>query len=137
MIHIKKLSKHCKKEKKLFNFTKVLNKEKGLHPFSYGILPYGSETYIDQQKPEAKKGEFYKSKWVYELIEKIGIKKWLTGKSIIDKMIERGYSDSFFKITTEEARDMGNRLSREEGIYCGMSSGANVAVALKIARRLG
>ena len=32
---------------------------------------------------------------------------------------------------------MANRLCREEGLYCGMSSGANVAVALKIARRLG
>ena len=32
---------------------------------------------------------------------------------------------------------MANCLAREEGIYCGMSSGANVAVAIKIAQRLG
>jgi cysteine synthase A len=31
---------------------------------------------------------------------------------------------------------MANRLAREEGIYCGMSSGANVLIALKIAERL-
>ena len=32
---------------------------------------------------------------------------------------------------------MANRLCREEGIFCGMSSGANVAAALKVAQRLG
>ena len=32
---------------------------------------------------------------------------------------------------------MANRLCREEGIFCGMSSGANVAVALRIAKLLG
>ena len=31
---------------------------------------------------------------------------------------------------------MANRLCTEEGIYCGMSSGANVLVALRIAERL-
>jgi len=40
------------------------------------------------------------------------------------------------RVSTEEARHMANRLCREEGIYCGMSSGANVFVALKIAERL-
>lgn len=111
--------------------------EKGVNPYSFGILPYASETYIDLEKYETKKGEYEKSKWIYKLIEKIGLKKWQTEKSIIDEMFEKGYPDSFFKITTEEARDMANRLCREEGVYCGMSSGANVAVALKIARRLG
>ena len=86
---------------------------------------------------EIKKGKFEKSKWVCKLIEKIGLKKWQTEKSIIDEMLEKGYPDSFFRITDEEARDMANRLCQEEGVYCGMSSGANVAVALKIARRLG
>jgi len=31
---------------------------------------------------------------------------------------------------------MMNRLSREEGLFCGMSSGANVHAALKIAETL-
>jgi len=111
--------------------------EKGVNPYSFGVHPYGSETYIDLKKLETKKEErFVKSKWVYELVERIGLKKWLTEKSIMEEMIERGYPDTFFKITTEEAREMANRLSQEEGIYCGMSSGANVAVALKIAQRL-
>ena len=112
--------------------------EKGVNPYSFGIHPFGSETYIDLKKLETEKGEkLEKSKWVYKLVERIGLKKWLTEKSIMEEMIEKGYPDTFFKITTEEARDMANRLCREEGIYCGMSSGANVAVALKIAQRLG
>ena len=32
---------------------------------------------------------------------------------------------------------MANRLCQEEGIFCGMSSGANVLIALRIAERLG
>jgi cysteine synthase A len=52
-------------------------------------------------------------------------------------MLEAGYPDKFFRITSDKARDMANRLAREEGIYCGMSSGANVAVAMKIAQRIG
>ena len=51
-------------------------------------------------------------------------------------MLEKGYPDKFFRITEEEARDTANRLCREEGIYCGMSSGANVCAALKLAARM-
>ena len=51
-------------------------------------------------------------------------------------MIDMGYPDEFFQVSEGEARDMANRLCKEEGIYCGMSSGANVAVALKIAKRM-
>lgn len=110
--------------------------EKGLHPLSFGIIPYGSETYFDLQKNESKRGEFKKEEMVDKLIERIGLKKWQTEKSIVDEMIERGYPDSLFRVTTEEARKMANRLCQEEGIYCGMSSGANVTIALKIAKRL-
>jgi len=32
---------------------------------------------------------------------------------------------------------MPDRLVREEGLFCGISSGANVHLAVKVARRLG
>lgn len=40
-------------------------------------------------------------------------------------------------VTTEEAKDMARRLAREEGVFAGVSSGANVAAAIQVARRLG
>jgi cysteine synthase len=32
---------------------------------------------------------------------------------------------------------MAHRLTEEEGLFCGMSSGANVYVALKVAKQMG
>src|SRR5437899_3101139 len=37
--------------------------------------------------------------------------------------------------TTEESVETARRLARDEGIFCGISSGCNVAAALKLARR--
>jgi threonine synthase len=38
-------------------------------------------------------------------------------------------------ITTEQAIAAARRLAAEEGIFCGISTGGNVAAALKLARR--
>jgi cysteine synthase A len=40
-------------------------------------------------------------------------------------------------VTTGEAKAMARRLAREEGIFAGTSSGANVTAAIRIAARLG
>jgi cysteine synthase A len=40
-------------------------------------------------------------------------------------------------VTTEEAKDMARRLAREDGIFAGTSSGANVVAAIRVARQLG
>ena len=40
-------------------------------------------------------------------------------------------------VPTEEAKAMSRRLAREEGLFVGTSSGANVSAALKVAERLG
>lgn len=37
-------------------------------------------------------------------------------------------------VSSDEAIEMARRLAREEGIFCGISSGCNVAAALKLAR---
>lgn len=41
------------------------------------------------------------------------------------------------QVSTDEAKDMGRRLAREEGIFAGTSTGANVVVALSLAALLG
>ncbi len=42
--------------------------------------------------------------------------------------------DGYLKVTDTEAVDMARRLAREEGIFTGFSSGANVAAALHLLR---
>ncbi len=37
--------------------------------------------------------------------------------------------------TSDEAIEMARRMSREEGIFCGISSGCNVAAAIKVAKK--
>lgn len=41
------------------------------------------------------------------------------------------------RVSTQEAKEMTRRLAREEGIFGGTSSGANVVAAIRVARRLG
>jgi cysteine synthase A len=45
--------------------------------------------------------------------------------------------DEVQPVSTEEAKAMARRLAREEGVFAGISTGANVVAALRIAERLG
>jgi cysteine synthase A len=45
--------------------------------------------------------------------------------------------DEILTVTTEDAKAMARRLAREEGIFAGSSTGANVVGALRVADRLG
>jgi cysteine synthase A len=45
--------------------------------------------------------------------------------------------DEILTVSTQEARAMARRLAREEAIFAGPSTGANVVAALRIAERLG
>ena len=40
-------------------------------------------------------------------------------------------------MTDEEALQTARELARKEGLLCGISSGTNVAAAMKLARKLG
>jgi cysteine synthase A len=41
------------------------------------------------------------------------------------------------RVSTEDAKAMARRLAREEGIFAGTSTGANVVAAIRVAERLG
>ena len=45
--------------------------------------------------------------------------------------------DGIEPVATGEAKEMARRLAREEGLFGGTSSGANVVAAIRVARRLG
>lgn len=45
--------------------------------------------------------------------------------------------DEVIAVGTADAKGMARRLAREEALFAGTSSGANVAAALHVAERLG
>jgi cysteine synthase A len=45
--------------------------------------------------------------------------------------------DEILPIPTDDAKAMARRLAREEGVFAGTSSGANVLAAIQVGRRLG
>ena len=45
--------------------------------------------------------------------------------------------DEIVPVKTDDAKDMARRLAREEALFAGTSSGANVVAAIQVAERLG
>lgn len=56
---------------------------------------------------------------------------------IVAELLDSGLVDEVMQVTNEDAIAMSDKLVREEGLFAGVSAGANVHAALKIARRLG
>jgi cysteine synthase A len=59
------------------------------------------------------------------------------GIGFIPPLWEPDEVDEIQTVTTDDAIAMARRLAREEGIFTGTSSGANVVAALRVAQRLG
>ena len=59
------------------------------------------------------------------------------GIGYLPPLWEPSLVDEIVPIGTEDAKEMARRLAREEGIFAGTSSGANVIAALQVAERLG
>ncbi len=59
------------------------------------------------------------------------------GDGIIPKNLDLEIYEKICVITDEEAIETSKRLARDEGLMCGISSGTNVAAAVKLARELG
>jgi len=59
------------------------------------------------------------------------------GIGFIPPLWEPDEVDEILTVTTEEAKAMTRRLAREEGLFAGTSSGANVVAAIRVAERLG
>ncbi|MDG2333643.1 MAG: cysteine synthase A [Myxococcota bacterium] len=57
------------------------------------------------------------------------------GAGFVPDVLDPDQVDEVISITNDEAVETALRLAREEGILCGISSGANVAAALKYAAR--
>ena len=59
------------------------------------------------------------------------------GDGLIPKILNQNIYDDICIITDEEAIQTSRDLARKEGLMCGISSGTNVAAALKLAKKLG
>ncbi len=59
------------------------------------------------------------------------------GDGIIPDILNQNIYDEVYIITDNEALDTAKRLAKEEGLMCGISSGTNVAAAIKLAAKLG
>ena len=59
------------------------------------------------------------------------------GDGIIPEILNQEIYSDICVITDEEALETAKRLAKEEGLMVGISSGTNVAAALKLAKKLG
>ena len=63
-----------------------------------------------------------------------GIRRW--PKEYLPEIYDESRVDQLLDVSQEDAEDTMRRLAREEGIFCGVSSGGAVAVALRLAEGL-
>ncbi len=56
------------------------------------------------------------------------------GANFVPEILDREILDAVIPVTTEQAYAAGRRLGREEGVLCGISSGAALYVALALAK---
>ena len=61
-----------------------------------------------------------------------GIRKW--SEAYLPKIYDTNRVDKLENVGQQEAEEMTRRLASEEGIFCGISSGGALAVALRVAQ---
>ncbi len=66
-------------------------------------------------------------KWGSHRIEGIG-------DGFVPRVLDLSQLTGIVTTTSDEALAMARRMAKEEGIFCGISSGSNVAAALKLAQ---
>lgn len=59
------------------------------------------------------------------------------GDGVIPEILNQHIYENIYIVSDEEALQTAKDLARKEGIMCGISSGTNVAAALKLAKKLG
>jgi cysteine synthase A len=57
------------------------------------------------------------------------------GAGFVPDVLDTALLDGVIQVTNDQAFEMARRLTQEEGIFCGISAGANVAAALEYGRR--
>ena len=89
---------------------------------------------VGLEPEDARVTEWFTSGAMNQYMASVGLPKM---KSIVEEMLERQIPDEILTVSDADARITMDRLCREEGLFCGMSSGANVFAALQLAKKLG
>jgi cysteine synthase A len=77
--------------------------------------------------------EWVRSRAVHKALENFGGPKL---RFLIEDLLDGNVMDDEITIENADAKNMADRLCREEGLFCGMSSGANVCAAIRMARTM-
>lgn len=59
------------------------------------------------------------------------------GDGVIPEILNQEIYDEVVLVSDEEAIQTAKELAKKEGLMCGISSGTNVAAAIKLAKKLG
>ena len=60
-----------------------------------------------------------------------GIRRW--PKAYLPSIFEASRVDTIIEVSQQEAEERTRQMAREEGIFCGISSGGAIAAAIKVA----
>ena len=77
--------------------------------------------------------EWVRSRAVHKALAKCGVPGL---RFLIEDLLDSNVMDNEVTVGNAEAKSMADRLCREEGLYCGMSSGANVCAAIEMAKTM-
>jgi cysteine synthase A len=110
-------------------FVHAVGTAHSIHGAAGAIRAHGTELHVTAVEP-AESAVLSGGVTGSHKIEGIGI-------GFIPPLWEPDQVDEIQTVTTDDAIAMARRLAREEGLFAGASSGANVVAALRVAERLG
>ena len=77
--------------------------------------------------------DWVRSGTIHKYLKQHGMPKM---KFIIESILEKNLLDQTIIVSDDDARKMAGKLCREEGLFCGMSSGANVYAAVQLSKEM-
>ena len=77
--------------------------------------------------------EWVRSRAVHGYLRRFGVPEM---RFLIEDILDQELLDHEIVVKNEDAKHMADRLCSEEGLFCGMSSGANVVAAIELGKML-